>query len=136
MTLDKLSAVHEIVAINEKQIKENLKFTSIQDGVGLKNNTQRTNKKVTSSLLVPHRDFGGGVNERADAGWCIGLIHVGAEHAHTLVLTRLNTGIQVVGVQLVNPEIQVFETPVGHVSQVVKIMGRQSKGGLELIYKP
>lgn len=61
--------------------------------------------------------------ERADAGWCIGLVHVGAEHAHTLILTRLNPGIQVVGVQLINPGIQVTHVSQG-IMESVSALGR------------
>lgn len=54
-------------------------------------------------FVSPHRDFGGGVNKRTDAGWSVGL---GAKPANALVLARFDPRIQVVGVKLVDPESQ------------------------------
>lgn len=46
-----------------------------------------------------HRDLGGGAYKRADAGGRVGL---GTEPAHAFVLARLDTGVQVVRVKLVD----------------------------------
>lgn len=57
-----------------------------------------------TAIALPHRDLGGGVYERADGGGCVGLVQVGAEPAHALVLARLDTGVEVVGVEFVDPD--------------------------------
>lgn len=49
---------------------------------------------------VPHRDFGGGAYERADAGGRVGF---GTQPTNPLVLAGLDSSVQVVRVELVNP---------------------------------
>lgn len=51
-------------------------------------------------LQQPHRDFCFGANEGADAGRCIAL---GAKPADAFIFTRLDTSVQVVWMQLVDP---------------------------------
>lgn len=68
---------------------------------------EATRPSTSASLSLsplPHRDLGGGVYERTDAGRRVGLIHVGAEPAHALVLTRLDAGIKVVRMEFVDPD--------------------------------